>query len=139
MEMAKKLDDTKVKMGNLIPVDNTGRKFGEAHDYYAVKLEDYTGKKENWYLFTGAEISKMSKVDVLDSTEMKLGRMYLRHKHLKSARSYVKLNVPSNRKATGLITFVTLLSDNVLARGLDRAKRNPEDIPEMSWLEDLKD
>ena len=140
--MAKKLDDTKVKMGNLIPVSNTERKTGELESYYAVKMEDQTGKDERWYLLTGNEISRLVVAEVYGSKDFKAGRLYYRNRigGGKGWRSFVLLNFPSEKGGKQTVQpMVVTMPDALLKRAFDRAKRNAEDIPEMSWLEDLKD
>lgn len=47
---------TKAKMGRLITVSNTQRKFGSARFYQAVRVEDADGDNERCLLFTEDEI-----------------------------------------------------------------------------------
>ena len=44
--------------GRLIQVENTERKFGSAHSYIAVQVEDEDGSNERCILFTQDEIDK---------------------------------------------------------------------------------
>lgn len=140
--MAKKLDDTKIKMGNLIQVTNTNKKTGESEYYYAAKMEDQTGKREAWYLLTHNEVERMVVAELEGGSDLKPGRRYYRNRIGAKGgwRSFVLLNFPSQRsgKFTTVPKLVTI-SDALLKRAALRAKRNPEDIPEMGWLEDLKD
>jgi hypothetical protein len=49
---------TKIVKGRLIHVENTERKFGSAHSYIAVQVEDENGSNERCILFTQDEINK---------------------------------------------------------------------------------
>ena len=48
----------KIVKGRLIQVENTERKFGSAHSYIAVQVEDENGSNERCILFTQDEIDK---------------------------------------------------------------------------------
>ena len=64
--MAEKLDKTPVKMGYVIPMKNTKRRFAEDEMYYAIKFEDSTGKNEFWGLFTDRSIAKFRPARIED-------------------------------------------------------------------------
>jgi hypothetical protein len=51
----------KIVKGRLIQVENTERKFGSAHSYIAVQVEDENGSNERCILFTQDEINKAQK------------------------------------------------------------------------------
>ena len=146
--MAKKLDGTKVKMGSFIPVYNLEKRTSEAPNYYALKVEDQSGKNESWHLFTEREINILTYAECDVCKDFKCGRLYYRHRVGRSDtwNNFVVLNFPVRElqpDGSG-IKFKTeqklvMLSDAVLKKTEERAKKNPEDIPEMGWLEDLKD
>ena len=136
--MANKLDDTPVKMGNVIKVENTDRKCGAASAYYAVKLENFQGKKEFWCLWTDQDLGVLVDVHGLkDAKSFKPGRIYHKHTVGKSTRGFVALNFPAEDGK--LKRRVVSITKTVLDKGLKRAKANQEDIPKMGWLADLLD
>lgn len=152
------LYDLDVKMGNLIPVDNQGKKWNEAKEYQSVKVEDETGYNERYLLFTNNEISRFSKVIAsLDSfifnkiktgslssmvNDMKFGRFYLCD--VKSVtgnwvKAYlVKVRI-RNKQDGEFDTTVFRIPYSVIKRAEKRSKRNPEDLAVTSWFADLLD
>ncbi len=138
--MARKLDKTKVEMGNFIKVANQNPKPRESQTYYAIKLEDETGKKESWHLFTGIEVAKLSYARVAGSNSFKKGRLYYRHTIGRSTKMFAKIQLPPPPEGTAdESAFVVVFTSTLLKRTGKRAKKNAEDIPEMSWLQDLRD
>ena len=138
--MANKLDNIPVKMGNVIKVENTDRKFGAASAYYAVKLENAKGKQEFWCLWTDQDLRVLVDVHGLsDAKSFKPGRIYHKHTVGKSTRGFVALNFPAEDGK--LKRRVVSVTKTVLDKGRKRAKANQEDIPKMrwSWLADLFD
>ena len=136
--MANKLDNTPVKMGNVIKVENTDRKFGAASAYYAVKLENNKGKQEFWCLWTDQDLGVLVDVHGLsDAKSFKPGRIYHKHTVGKSTRGFVALNFPAEDGK--LKRRVVSITQTVIDKGLKRAKANQEDIPKTGWLADLLD
>lgn len=136
--MANKLDNTPVKMGNVIKVENTDRKFGAASAYYAVKLENNKGKQEFWCLWTDQDLDVLVDVHGLsDAKSFKPGRIYHKHTVGKSTRGFVALNFPAEDGK--LKRRVVSITKTVIDKGLKRAKANQEDIPKTGWLADLLD
>ena len=136
--MANKLDNTPVKMGNVIKVENTDRKFGAASAYYAVKLENNKGKQEFWCLWTDQDLDVLADVHGLsDAKSFKPGRIYHKHTVGKSTRGFVALNFPAEDGK--LKRRVVSITKTVIDKGLKRAKANQEDIPKTGWLADLLD
>ena len=135
--MAEKLDKTPVKMGYVIPMKNTKRRFAEDEMYYAIKFEDSTGKNEFWALFTDRSIAKFRPARIEDGkSEHKTGRLLYRHtvNGGRTWRTFVMLVMPGYSKPT-----MYAVTDNVLNSGVQRAGRNPEDLPKQGWFSDLKD
>ena len=130
--MVLKLTKDKVAMGTILPVQNLGKKINENLKYFALKIEDEDGKKEEWLLFTEKEINQRSELDMGYITDMwKPGRI---HPHnVGKQKSYaVKILLESTPKTI-------LIGKSVLETARKRAKRNPEDIPRQSRLSDLLD
>ena len=51
-------------MGVALPVYNLGKKIHENLKYFALKVEDEDGKKEEWLLFTEKELNQRSVLDM---------------------------------------------------------------------------
>lgn len=132
--MAEIIDkDADVKMGNLILVKNTKKKPTENDEYVSLHVEDEDGENERCLLFTQIEISDMEKVQskfFLDS--MKNGRLY-------------KVVIDGNQ--TNLVKVVHKdgremifrISNTQLEKADFRRIKNPEDLTEKGFWEDLKD
>lgn len=132
--MAEIIDkDTNIKIGNLILVKNTKKKPTENDEYVSLHVEDEDGENERCLLFTQIEISDMEKVQskfFLDN--MKNGRLY-------------KVVIDGNQ--TNLVKVVHKdgremifrISNTQLERADFRRIKNPEDLTEKGFWEDLKD
>lgn len=132
--MAEIIDkDADIKMGNLILVKNTKKKPTENDEYVSLHVEDEDGENERCLLFTQVEISDMEKVQskfFLDS--MKNGRLY-------------KVVIDGNQ--TNLVKVVHKdgremifrISNTQLEKADFRRIKNPEDLTEKGFWEDLKD
>lgn len=132
--MAEIIDkDTDIKMGNLILVKNTKKKPTENDEYVSLHVEDEDGENERCLLFTQIEISDMGKVQskfFLDN--MKNGRLY-------------KVVIDGNQ--TNLVKVVHKdgremifrISNTQLEKADFRRIKNPEDLTEKGFWEDLKD
>jgi hypothetical protein len=139
--MAKKLDNTSIRMGYLIRVANEGRKPSEAQMYYALKLEDRRDN-EFWCLLTSKEVLKLTQVQIDDGVQAhKPGHLYYRHRVGKTWRSFcfVVLPNPDHESSNPGPTMCVMLTDSKLIKWRKRAERNNEDIPGMSWVKDLMD
>ena len=137
---ARILDETPVKMGHAIPVENTERKFGESFMYYAVKFENQSGTDEFWCMFTENELKSLTRCE-LESTkpDKKPGRLYYRHRVGKCWMNFVDLVVPGKGTKSSCVQDTFRICDSLLEKGRKRYAKNPEDQPKMGWLEDLKD
>ena len=110
--MAKQLNNVSVKMGTVIPVDNQDQKPTANSVYYALKVEDVTGKNEEWLLFTEREL-----YEVLPEMTMWEG-------------------FQSGKKGR---LFPCKISERQIRVARHRALTNPEDIPDQSWISDMLD
>ena len=136
--MAKQLDDTPVKMGTFIPVENQNPHRLAAKKYLALKVEDEDGKNERWLLLTQGEVKSVRvRVSPGLTSVLKAGRLY---------EIPLPKNLNLNTKTQYLVRLDGLLTDGIyvvsssfLAQGEERAKKNPEDVPKQGWLSDLKD
>lgn len=139
--MARKLDNTSIRMGYLIRVKNTGKKPSEKDAYYALKLEDQRDT-EFWVLLTSKEVTKFKMAQLDDGVQMhKPGHLYCHHRVGKTWRSFAFIVLPNPDPSStkpGPELCVTL-TDALLKRGKKRAERNSEDIPAMNWFKDLMD
>ena len=129
--MAKQLDNEKVKMGNLIKVENLDRKHNrETYTHYAMKVEDENGDNERWLLFTEKQVMGVSKMLSRVSSFLKAGRLYPSVRNGKTSY-YVKVANRNNE--------VWTVTERLLKTAEDRALRHSEDIPKQSRLADLMD
>lgn len=132
--MAEIIDkNMKIKMGNMVRVRNTQKKFNENDLYVSIQVEDEDGNNERCLLFTEIEISDMEKIKCqFMSDNMKAGRLY-------------KANI--NGFDTNLVKVVHRdgremifrLSNSQLESADFRSLRNPEDLTVKGFIEDLKD
>lgn len=135
--MAKQLNKIEIRMGNFIHVKNTQRKNSAAKSYYAIKLEDRTGGNEAWYLFTPREYYRLSDCVLFNVVEPKKGRLILKFKIGNSIKSLYKVAKQTDSGAT--YECIVSIPSSVLAKAYKRAQDNPEDVPKMSWLQDMRD
>lgn len=118
-------------MGFAIPVANKGRKPHEKSLYFALKVEDQTGKKEEWLLFTKKELER-SVLDMGLVTEAwKPGRVY---PHVVGSRKSFAVKIVTDAGAKAY-----LIGASVLESARKRALKNPEDVPKQSILDDMMD
>ena len=132
--MAEIIDkNMKIKMGNMVRVKNTQKKFNENDLYISIQVEDEDGNNERCLLFTEIEISDMEKIKCqFMNDNMKAGRLY-------------KANI--NGCDTNLVKVVHRdgremifrLSNSQLESADFRSLRNPEDLTVKGFIEDLKD
>ena len=139
--MAKVLDSTPIKMGYLIPIQNTERKHGEAFLYYTVKLENQAGDNEFWCMFTEKELKRMVPIEMLSSKPKKSpGRLYYNHKLGKSWYSFTALYFPKDEGASKSDELrVVRIPETLIKHGRLRCNKNPEDQLKVSWVDDLMD
>lgn len=131
--MAKTITDKKVKMGRLIPVENQNPLLNAKNVYYALKTENEKGNDEKWLLLTENEISSRTRLDMGEASKSwKVGRIYP-HNVGKKKGFAMKVELLDGTEQ------VLLFGESWFRTGLARANRNPEDVPKVSWLEDLKD
>lgn len=132
--MAEIIDkDVDIKMGNLILVKNTKKKPTENDEYVSLHVEDEDGKNERCLLFTQIEISDMEKVQ---------SKFFL--KSMKNGRLY-KVVIDGNQ--TNLVKvahkdgreMILRVSNTQLEKADFRRIKNPEDLTEKGFWEDLKD
>lgn len=68
--MASIIDQVRVKLGRLIRVKNTNRKFGELETYIAVQVEDADGSNERCLLFTEMQVKAAEKRAKLNEEDL---------------------------------------------------------------------
>lgn len=138
----------KVKKGHLIRVENKDRlkefkRYGEAKVYFAVKLELKELKKEFWCLLTPTEVISMPLCQNLCDgyRKRKTGRIYSWHEVNGTSKGFVDIVLPPPPESRFMVDrnrFV-MICQKTITRGMERAKKHPEYIPEQSWLSDLLD
>lgn len=140
--MAEQLNDKKVQMGVIIPVRNLNPKTGSASVYYALKIEHESGDEntEAWLMFTERELLAAPVYNMGNySKGFKKGRAYEATGKKYTGRKYfIKIDIPGNEPGT-YDTTILYVSNTWIQKGLARAAKNPEDIPNEGWWEDLKD
>lgn len=130
--MAKMLTDASVKMGVFLPVENQRPHRLAAGKYLALKVEAEDGGSERWLLFTEKEAIALRPVgggSWRDS--LKAGRLYPISIFGKTGYLLVA--------KLGELVNTLFITEAMIQRALDRAARNPEDVPKMSRLADMMD
>lgn len=141
--MAEQLNDKKIKMGVAIPVKNMNPAVNASINYFAIKLEDETGDEDNecWVLLTSRELYQHVPYNCGKwGEDLKRGRTYeCACRTDKVSRCLLKLERPVYGSFQNYETVIIRVSENWIQKGLARASKNPEDIPNEGWWEDLKD
>lgn len=139
--MAKQLNNVPVKMGTVIPVDNQDQKPTASSVYYALKVEDVTGKNEEWLLFTEREL-----YEVLPEMTMwegfqsgKKGRLFPCYRQDRMPQYITMIERPARNDVNVYVTVAVKISERQIRVARHRALTNPEDIPEQSWIGDMLD
>ena len=139
--MAKQLNNVSVKMGTVIPVDNQDRKPTANSIYYALKVEDVTGRNEEWLLFTEREL-----YEVLPEMTMwegfqsgKKGRLFPCYRQDRMPQYITMIERPARNDVNVYVTVAVKISERQIRVARHRALTNREDIPEQSWISDMLD
>lgn len=134
--MANQIDNEKVKMGNLIKVENTERQApNETFSHYALKVEDADGKNERWLLFTPRQEMAISKiVSVEIAALMKPGRIYKGLK-IHGKRPMALCRIGNQNDGNEIWAFTA----NQIKTAERRAQKNPEDVPKQGILSNMLD
>lgn len=131
--MAKKLDNLKTVMGQMMRVANTNKKPSENDKYVSIHVEDANGGNERCLLFTEIQMSDMEKVTMPQIVDgMKYGRIY---------------PVEIDKQQTYLVRAKNARGDNVILRlsktqladADSRRIRNPEDLLKKGFITDMFD
>jgi len=117
--------------GKMVKLPNKNKKAVESEFYYALWVENKYDENERCFLFSQSDLNKIQEVKYCDFEDvMDLGKLY----RLGNAKSYfVKIKDLDKREK------VVRLNSTVINNGMTRAKKNPEDIPEKGFLQDLFD
>jgi hypothetical protein len=141
--MATQLNNVKIEMGRAIPMKNTNKARLATDKYYAIKVEDLSGEVENWLLFTRHEIDSFQRMSFDLADKMKRGRIYNCTKvesleNNGAIRYLIAIEFPD--EADEVYTLETIMIPaGVALKGMKRAEKNPEDIPQQSALADMMD
>lgn len=125
--------ESKIRMGAFVRVDNKDRQLAACKYYYALKIEDNGGDNERWLLFTEREKCALRSVGMNTYAKVKPGRIMA---ELATSRTAVYfIPVIDEHDNISVLQF----PKSVVKLASERAVANPEDIPKMSFLQDLLD
>lgn len=120
--MAKLIDDTDVKMGVLIRVENTKIRFAAENELYvSLQVENEKGSEERDIFFTESQLKRFRQASSSLFDDMKLGRLYFVRW---GKRSTYLCKV---RRADGGDEFILQLTKKDVERADALAEKNPED------------
>ena len=139
--MAKQLNNVSVKMGTVIPVDNQDQKPTASSVYYALKVEDVTGKNEEWLLFTERELYEvLPEMTMWESFQSgKKGRLFPCYRQDRMPQYVTMIERPARNDVNVYVTVAVKISERQIRVARHRALTNQEDIPEQSWISDMLD
>lgn len=150
--MAEMLVKTSVKLGKAIPVKNienserqdtkTDLAVQEPDVYYALQVEDYSGKEEQCLLLTFHELFEVAPRFELPremTDNLLIGRMYPMKEGNKSGClvkiiSFKEDGTPFDEKPTAVY-----FGDWMIEKSTKRADKHPKSITKKSWLTDWLD
>ena len=150
--MAEMLVKTSVKLGKAIPVkniENSGRQdtktdlaVREPDVYFALQVEDYSGKEEQCLLLTFHELFEVAPRFELPremTDNLLIGRMYPMKEGYKSGClvkivSFTEDGSPFDEKPTAVY-----FGDWMIEKSAKRAAKHPKSITKKSWLTDWLD
>jgi hypothetical protein len=117
--------------GRLVKLANKNKKAVESEFYFALWVENKFDNDERCLLFSQSDLNKIQDVKYCDfEPQMDLGKLY----RMGNAESYfVKIKDLDNNEK------IVRLNSTVMGNGTRRAKKNPEDVPEKGFLQDLLD
>ena len=150
--MAEMLVKTSVKLGKAIPVRNienderqatkTDLAVQEPEVYYALQVEDYSGKDEQCLLLTFHELFEVAPRFELPremTDKLLMGRMYPMKEGVKSGY-FIKM-VSFNADGTPFDAKPTTVyfGEWLIDKATKRADKHPKSVTEKSWLADWLD
>jgi len=132
--MAKLIDDTDVKMGVLIRVENTKIRFAAENELYvSLQVENEKGSEERDIFFTESQLKRFRQASSSLFDGMKLGRLYFVRW---GKRSTYLCKV---RRADSGDEFILQLTKKDVERADALAEKNPEDRTTKSKWNDFWD
>ena len=150
--MAELLVKTSVKLGKAIPVKNVEHldrqqskndlTIQEPEVYYALQVEDYSGKDEKCLLFTFHELFEIaSRVDFpREMTEhLLVGRMYPMKEGTRSGCFIKLLSYKEDGTLFDAEPTVVYIGDWLIDKADKRADKHPKSVTKKGWLTDLLD
>lgn len=141
--MAEQLNTVAIEMGRAIPMKNTNKARLATDKYYAIKVEDLSGTVENWLLFTRHEIDTFPRMVFDLADEMKRGRIYTCTKKESldnngAIRYLIAIEFPDEADENYTLETI-MIPAGIALKGMKRAEKNPEDIPQQSIVSDMLD
>jgi len=117
--------------GRLVKLANKNKKSVESEFYFALWVENKFDSDEQCLLFSQSDLNKIQDVKFCDfQNYMDLGKLY----RMGNAESYfIKIKDLDN------VEKIVRLNSTVMGNGIRRAKKNPEDVPEKGFIQDLLD
>ena len=117
--------------GKLVKLTNKSKKAVESEFYYALWVENKFDQNEMCLLFSESDVKKMKEVKFCDFTDhMDLGKLY----RMGNAKSYFIKIIGLDKKEK-----TVRLNSTVMGNGTKRAEKNPEDVPEKGFIQNLLD
>ena len=141
--MPELLDDTPVKLGNVILVKNiekskrdekTDRQINEPETYYSIQVEDYDSRHERCILLTAHEYRYLPEVSLPEEMTAKvlLGRLY--PVNIGRTDAYFLAIIDRNKDKR-----IVRVGEWLLVKATDRAAKHPESVTKKNWFRDLMD
>lgn len=117
--------------GKLFKLKNKNKGPIESEFYYSLWVENKFDKDERCLLFSCSDLTKIKEVKFCDfKSVMDLGKLY----RMGNSESYfIKINGLDKQEK------VVRLNKTIWENGIKRAERNPDDIPEKTFIQDLLD
>lgn len=127
--MSEVLNTAPVKNGQLLLVGNKEKVKNAKTLYYAIWVENIDGKNETCLFFTQTEMATLQPIDIDFLEEMVPGRIY---KCGAKNSNVIKI-------VNGSSEFAIRLTKTLFNKALYRARKNEEDIPKKTFINDLLD
>jgi hypothetical protein len=121
----------KAQHGTLAKIDNTDKKITENEEYYALYVEDLEVDNERCLLLSDGDLKMITEVKYSDFKQhMTSGTLY----RMGNSESYFLRMNDLDKKDK-----VVKITQTIIRNGEERAKRNPEDVPQKGFFQDLLD
>jgi len=121
----------KADQGKLVPIENNNKKVNENENYYALWIEDKDESNERCLILSDGDLKLIKEVKYSDfANVMQLGMLY---RMGNSSSYFIKIMTIDK------VQKVVKLTKTTIKNGLDRAKRNKEDVPQKGIIQNFFD